>query len=140
MPLAIPRQTIDKYSKITDLDEYRKMIFEQVRPDDIDIYLNRILCAVYLTHEKTRGGIILPTDQKAEDIWQGKLALVLKVGPTAFVDGSDFTFGGMTVSPGDWITFKVGNASQIEIHQYPCRIVSDHYIESRVVDPRMITS
>lgn len=138
--VALPRKAIDKFSKFATPQEFAAEVFKQVKLDEIDITLNRILCAAYITHEVTRGGIIRPHDTVAEDIWQGKAALVLKVGPVAFRDSPDVTFLGFSVLPGDWVTFKVGNSSLIEINDFPCRIVLDHYIESRVKDPRMITS
>lgn len=138
--LQIPRQTIDKFSKIKDLDDYIAALWDQVQPQNIDVSLNRVLCGVYLTYEKTTGGLILPTDTKAEDIWQGKAAYVIKVGASAFKDSSEVNFNGFSVQPGDWVTFKIGNASQLEINQYPCRIVLDHFIEAKITDPRMITS
>lgn len=140
MPLALPRQAISTYSKITDLAAYITAVNRQVRPEEIDICLNRVLCAAYISNEMTKGGIIRPTDVVAEDIWQGKPALVLKVGPSAFKDTPDITFDGFMLHPGEWVTFKVGNSSQIEIHGYPCRIVMDHYIESRIPAPQWITS
>ena len=140
MPLALPRDAVTKYSQITDLKKWIVEVFNQVRPEDIDISLNRVLCAAYISNERTSGGIIRPHENVAEDIWQGKAALVLKCGPAAFVDTPDVTFHGFTVNPGDWVTFKVGNASQIEFNKYPCRIVADHFIETKVLDPRMVTS
>jgi len=140
MPLALPRQAVDKYSKITDLKKYIDEAFRQIRPENIDIPLNRILCAAYIDSERTKGGIIRPSENVGEAIWQGKAALVIKCGPAVCVDTNDITFQGFTINPGDWVTFKVGNSSQIEINGYPCRIVSDHFIESKISDPRIITS
>jgi co-chaperonin GroES (HSP10) len=140
MPLALPNAAVKKYSQITDLKQYILEVFNQVLPENIDIALNRVLCAAYIGSEKTRGGIIKPQDTVAEDIWQGKAALVIKPGPSAFADSPEVTFNGFVVNPGDWVTFKVGNSSQIEINGYPCRIVADHFIESKIPDPRMVTS
>ena len=140
MPLALPRQAVEKFSQITDIEKFIDAVFKQVKPHAIDVALNRVLCAAYISSERTKGGIIKPQDLVAEDVWQGKAALVLKCGLSAFVDTADITFNGFYVNPGDWVTFKVGNSSQIEINGYPCRIVSDHYIESKVPDPRVVTS
>jgi co-chaperonin GroES (HSP10) len=140
MHLVIPRQTIEKFSKINDIDTYVKEVNAQVKPNDIDVYLNRILCAVYISSEKTPGGIYRPHDNIAEDIWQGKIALVLKVGKSAFKDTAEIQFDGMGVKPGDWVSFKIGNSTQVEYNHYPCRIVLDHYIETRLPDPRILTS
>lgn len=140
MALKVPSKTVEKFSKIQDIEEWKAEVFKQIDLSKIDIYLNRVLCAVYLSHHVTPGGIIVPQSNKQEDIWQGKPCLVLKVGPTAFRDSADVSFHDMSVAPGDWVTFKIGQSSQLELFDFPCRIVSDHWIESRIADPRMVTS
>ena len=110
MPLALPNAAVKKYSQITSLKEYINEVFWQVMPDRVDINLNRVLCAAYIGTERTPGGIIKPQDLVAEDVWQGKAALVLKVGRCAFKDTPDVTFNGFTVAPGDWVTFKVAGS------------------------------
>jgi hypothetical protein len=140
MPLALPTKAVEKYSKITDLKKYIAEVIAQVMPEHVEISLNRVLCAAYIGSEMTPGGIIKPGSTIAEDIWQGKAALVLKRGPTAFMDSPELSWYGFLVNPGDWVTFKVGNSSQIELRGYPCRIVADSFIESSILDPRMVTS
>ena len=54
--------------------------------DSIEIFHNQVLVATYIEPEKTRGGIIRPDRTLAENRFQGKAALVLKMGPLAFVD------------------------------------------------------
>lgn len=138
--IVLPRKAIEKYSIIEDPAEYAKLVFEQIKLDDIDVTLNRILCGAYITYERYKSGLFKAPDAKAEDVWQGKAAIVLKVGPLAFQDTPDITFSGFSVKPGDWVTFKIGNSSLMEIQDYPCRLTLDHYIETRIADPRMLTS
>lgn len=140
MPLVLPHRTIDQLSAIKEPKEFKTAVAKMIDVDAIDIYLNRILTIVYIGYEKTAGGIIKPTETKAEDIYQGKTALVLKVGPSAFMDADGWSFQGQRVEAGDWITFKIGNSSQIEINKVACRIVEDRFVETRVRDPRMVTS
>lgn len=140
MALALPIKTIDEFSSIKDPEEFKRIALEKINVDQVDVFLNRVLTIVYIGYERTAGGIIKPHDTKAEDIYQGKVALVLKVGPTAFVSDATHDFHGMFVARGNWVTFRIGNSSQIEISKVPCRLVSDHYIELRVSDPRMVTS
>lgn len=138
--VALPRKAIEKYSRIENPEDVKKALFEQIPVDDIEVSLNRILCATYIGYERFKSGLFKPVESIAEDVWQGKAALVLKVGGLAFKDSGEVTFNGFSVQPGDWITFKVGNASLVEICDYPCRMTLDHYVESRIPDPRMITS
>lgn len=141
MSLVLPTRTIDTLSAFEDPEDFKVKAFEMIGDlSAIDVYLNRVLTLVYIGYERTSGGIIKPTDTKKEDIYQGKTALVLKVGPTAFQNSGSWDFAGQAVNRGDWVTFKIGNSSQIEFNKVACRIVMDQYIETRVRDPRMVTS
>src|SRR4249920_1322202 len=68
-----------------------------------EIFHNQILVAVYVAPEKTKGGIIRPGQSIKEDEYQGKVGLVVKIGPTAFLDSEDESFQGQKVSLGDWV-------------------------------------
>ena len=74
----------------------------------------------------------------AEDEWQGKVGLVLKLGPNAFVDDEDDSFYGQKVDPGEWVVFKVGDAWSLNINGYPCRLVRDSSIKLKVADPNIV--
>ena len=52
----------------------------------IEVLHNQILVGVYIRPEKTKGGILLTSQTRDEDRYQGKAGLVLKKGPLAFVD------------------------------------------------------
>jgi hypothetical protein len=52
--------------------------------EGIELQRNRCLVATYIRPNITRGGIIITDKQSEEDRWQGKVGLLLKVGPTAF--------------------------------------------------------
>jgi co-chaperonin GroES (HSP10) len=140
MPLVVPRRSLEELSKCNTPEEFTDLVFKKIDVDKIEVLLNRILTAVYIENEITPGGIIKPTETIAESIWQGKAALVLKVGPAAFEDDTSSSFYGQSVKPGDWVSFRAGNCSQIEISKIPCRIVEDRYIEAIYHDPRMVTS
>jgi|SRR5262245_5942129 len=45
---------------------------------------NRCLVATYVPPNITAGGVIIPTTSIDEERWQGKVGLLLKVGPVAF--------------------------------------------------------
>lgn len=94
---------------------------------DIEIFGAQLLIAPYIRPEKTRGGIITPGSAAREDEFQGKVGLVLKVGPTAFrkttfkddggVDrmGDEAQFGGRHPEVGDWIFHDVKACFQMHI-------------------------
>lgn len=138
--LVLPTKTIETLTKFKEPADFAKAVFDMVDLNAIDIPVNRVLTAVYLKYGVSPGGIIIPEVSKGEDIWQNKVALVLKLGSTAFWSTPEWNFDDFDIKPGDWVTFKIGNGSQIELNGVACRIVTDQYIETRVKDPRIVTS
>lgn len=82
---------------------------------DIEIFGAQLLIAPYIRPEKTRGGIITPGSAAREDEFQGKVGLVLKVGPTAFHPDRLEQFGGRAPDVGDWIFHDVKACFQMHI-------------------------
>ena len=54
-----------------------------------ELFNNQVLVAVYVRPKKTKSGIYLPDATVDEDKIQGKVGLVVKKGPLAFVDESN---------------------------------------------------
>lgn len=110
----------------------------------IDVFHHQVLVGTYIPPEKTRGGIIIPDKSMAENRFQGKCALVLKVGPNAFKDDSVNKFGGKTVEPGDWVFFRTSDGWEFFLGEAQTatgasvRLVEDVDIKGRVPDPTMI--
>ena len=116
-------------------------------PDAIaqyEVFHNRVLVATYVRPEKTRGGIILADRSLAEDRFQGKVGLVIKVGPIAFVDDGGAKFGGIAVKPGDWVTYRPSDGIEVFFVDLngrdatPCRQLEDIHILGRTPDPALI--
>jgi len=105
---------------------------------DIDVLYNMVLVATYIRPERTAGGIIRPTVNVQEDIWQGKVGLVVKVGSQAFVDDDDVKFYGQKVEVGEWCVFRVGDAWSLNINDYPCRVLRDSSIRLKLRDPGVV--
>lgn len=112
----------------------------------IDVFGNDILVAVYKRPNKTKSGIILADSTLSEDKWQGKSALVLKMGPAAYLDEDGNKF--RDIKEGDWVVFRpsdgwpcILNTLQTGVSKedaVDCRIVSDISIRMRVQDPDSI--
>jgi hypothetical protein len=103
--------------------------------DDIEVMLNMVLVAVYIRPETTAGGIIRPGENLAEDIWQGKSGLVVKLGPQAFRHPD---FEGQEVEVGDWCAFRINDAWQLFVNDVPCRLVEDAAIKLRLAVPSRV--
>lgn len=110
----------------------------------IEMFHNLVLVATYIEPEKTAGGIIKPDRTLAENRFQGKCALVLKLGPLAFKDDNIARFGGMTIAAGDWVMVRPSDGWELFTVDSGtstgtcCRIFEDVNIKGRVSDPAMI--
>lgn len=100
-----------------------------------DIFHNQILVAIYVRPNITAGGILRPDENIKEDEYQGKVGLVVKLGPTAFVDTDDEEFHGQSLSVGDWVVFRTGDGWQLNIRDTACRILNDRTVRMRIKNP-----
>lgn len=104
----------------------------------IEIFNNQILCAVYVRPEKTKGGIVLPDQHRAEDKIQGKVGLVLKKGPNAFVDDTNTWFQDVEINENDWIVFRPSDGWSITVNKVICRILDDVNVRGRIQHPDQV--
>jgi co-chaperonin GroES (HSP10) len=117
----------------------RDAIMEEVGDlSSIEIFNNQILVAIYIRPEKTVGGILLPNKTRDEDKWQGKMGLVLKKGPSAFVDESQNWFNGVDVAVGEWVFFRPSDGWGLEVNGVLCRLLDDTVIRGRAPSPDII--
>ena len=104
----------------------------------VEIFNNQILCAVYVRPEKTKGGIVLPEQHRSEDKIQGKVGLVVKKGPAAFVDETNTWFVDVDVNVNDWIIFRPSDGWSITVNGILCRILDDISIRGRIQHPDQV--
>jgi co-chaperonin GroES (HSP10) len=100
-----------------------------------DIFHNQVLVTVYVRPNITAGGILRPDENIKEDEYQGKVGLVVKLGPAAFQDTDDETFNGQSLQIGDWVVFRTGDGWQLTIRDTACRILTDRTIRMRIKNP-----
>lgn len=136
MGVVVPHRAIDRVSKSTD--PKAQMLREVGDISGIDVMFNMVLIATYVRPNITAGGILRPDENVEEDVWQGKVGLVLKLGPNAYEDDDEYAFHGQKVGVGEWCVFKVGDAWQLIVGDWPCRLVRDSGIRLRVKDPKVI--
>lgn len=106
--------------------------------EQLEVFHNQILVGTYLGSGVTKGGIILTDKGKDEDRWQGKVGVVLKIGPLAFVDDARNDFKGQTVKEGDWIVYKVSDGFSLDVNEVHCRLIEDIHIKARISAPDII--
>jgi co-chaperonin GroES (HSP10) len=128
-------------------DDPKQAIMSQLHNiDEIEVFHNQVLVATYIQPEKTTGGVFLPDRTLQEDRFQGKCALVLKVGPLAFKDDKIAKFGGVKIEPGDWVIARPSDGWELYAAEHTkagasgvcCRIFEDINIKGRVSDPTLI--
>lgn len=135
MSLVAPHATIKKFSA----SQGKETILETVGDlDSIQVMQNMVLVATYIRPEKTKGGLFLPESAVEEDIYQGKVGLVLKLGPTAFIDQEENRFGNLRANVHDWCVYRVGDSWDLTVRGVHCRLIRDSNIRLVVNDPEEI--
>ncbi len=119
---------------------------------DYEVFHNLALVATYVPPPKiikrddgTDYVLHEADNTQAENRYQGKIGLVLKVGPTSFLDDSIAKFGGVKIQPGDWVIYRPSDGHELFIRDrrkfnegLSCRLIEDTFIRGRVTDPSLI--
>lgn len=129
MPAMLMAHEVDPAKTITDKIGSLK---------DIVLFGNQVLLGVYERSKVTKSGIHLSDQTRNEDKYQGKAALVLKKGPTAFVSDANYDFKGANVAPGDWVAIFVSDGRPIVINGQLCRLVEDQWIRLKIPAPDIV--
>ena len=97
-----------------------------------------VLVLQYTRPENTRtaGGIILSAATLKEDEYQGRVGLVLALGPDAYADRSRYP-NGAWVKPGDWIAWpRLAEASsRMAMGNLTLAVLADERVILSGVDP-----
>jgi len=112
--------------KMDHADDPKEVLLKELgNVDDIEVFNNQILVAIYMRPEKTKSGIILSDKTRDEDRYQGKVGLIIKKGPMAFVDPDQKWFVDADVDVGEWVYFRVTDGWSINVHGVSCRMLED---------------
>ena len=118
-----------------DIDPKDSILKELGDISDIEVFNTHVLIATYVRPNKTKSGIHLTDNYRDEDKYQGKVGLVLKMGPSAFVDDTQNWFKDITVGQDDWIVFRPSDGWSLEINGVLCRILDDTSVRGKVDRP-----
>lgn len=82
--INVARYSEDK--ECVEPEGLKKKFLKDLLPTVNKLHLqrNRCLVATYIKPAVTKKGIIIPQNTQEEDRWQGKVGLLLRVGPSAF--------------------------------------------------------
>lgn len=116
-----------------------------------DISQNELLIAIYQRPEFTPGGIIQVAQTLKEDIYQGKVGLVVKIGTHCKFDRDDLYSGvvsGIPVKLHDWVVTRPSDTWALDLNMRPdilkrddyvaCRLVKDNQIRAVIAHPGMV--
>ena len=107
--------------------------------DGVKVFNNQLLVATYIPPEKSAGGIILGGDRsRMENLYQGCLGLVLKLGKTAFMSDDTHDWLEQSAKVGDWVMFRSYAGTRFKINGREFRLINDDSIDATVKDPRHI--
>lgn len=123
----------------------RRAVLDSVGTLPADIVTGcRILVAVYQPPivEKTEGGLYLAQkiqdEDRLENIWQGRVGLVIAMGQDAYVDTEDVKFS-HKIQVGDWVWFRPSDGGACDVQEIFCRVFdSERYIIGRLPHPDMV--
>jgi len=135
MPVA-QSQKIDAMSKASDPKQGILAAVGDI--SGIEVFSGWILLGTYIRPEKTVGGIIRPQSNVEEDAYQGKVGLVLKKGPLAFVNDDSHDFAGQDVEVGDWVAYYINDTKAVTINGAPCRLIQDARVVMKISKPELV--
>jgi len=114
----------------------KKVLLEQVGDtSSIEIFNMQVLVAVYIRPEQTQSGLFLSDKSRDEDRYQSKVGLILRKGPTAFVDKDGEWFSGLNINEGDWVVFRPADGWSITVNGTLCRMLDDMSVRARIAHP-----
>lgn len=117
------------------VDPKQKLLEDLGDLSTVEIFNNQILVAVYIRPNKTKSGIYLSDQSREEDKVQGKVGLVVKKGPSAFVDDANEWFKDISVELNDWVVFRPSDGWSITVNNVLCRMIDDTAIRGKVDVP-----
>lgn len=117
-------------------DDPRTKLLEKIGDlSNIEIFNNQILVAVYVRPNKTKSGIYLSDSTVEEDRYQGKVGLLVGMGPAAFHDDSGQWFDDARFNLHDWLVFRPSDGWSINVNGVLCRMLSDTQVKARISSP-----
>ena len=109
--------------------------------DGVKVFNNQLLVATYIAPEMSAGGIILGGDRsRMENLYQGCLGVVLKLGKTAFMSDDTHDWLEQSAKVGDWVMFRFSAGWEQHLNGVSVRFVDDVDIKAVIDDPALVTS
>lgn len=105
----------------------------------MEISACQVLIGTYVRPEKTAGGLLQAAITRREDEYQGKVGLILKMGPMAFhFDSEESPWPIRPPREGDWVVYRVHDGFMTTINGHPCRFLEDLQIRAIIRNPDLV--
>ena len=117
-----------------DIDPRQKLLDAVGDLDGIEVWHNQVICAIYVAPERTKGGIIRPQSNVDEDRYQGKVGLIIKMGPQAFRSDAKWQWPD-DLAEQDWVYYRASDGFACRINGVDCRILEDVDVKGRAQHP-----
>lgn len=98
---------------------------------------SQVLTMTFVDSERTAGGIIKIAQTRDEDRFQGKVGLVVAIGPGAFKDDTIAQFHGTKLKLHDWVLTRPADGMEIFYNGCTLRLFEDVNIKAIIADPTM---
>jgi len=118
-----------------EVDPKEKLFAEIGDLSKFEVFNTGVLLAVYVRPEKTKSGFYLTDKTREEDRYQSKVGLVVRKGPSAFVESDGKWFDGLNIDVGDWLVFRPSDGWNITVHGVLCRMCDDASFKMRIPHP-----
>lgn len=135
----MPVSSASKIEMISQAADPKQAIIKAVGDiSGLKVGSDLVLLGTYIRNEMTAGGIIRPVDNVKEDEYQGKVGLVLKVGPIASGDWEDAAASGEMAKLHTWVVYQIKDAWPVQINGTACRFIPYDKIRASIPDPSMV--
>jgi co-chaperonin GroES (HSP10) len=104
----------------------------------IELFNTQVLVAKFVRPQKTRGGILLTDNTRKEDIYQGKIGLVVAMGHSAFKEDDGKWFNYADIGLHTWVMYRTSDGLDMLVNDVDCKVLKDQAILGRVRDPLSI--
>jgi co-chaperonin GroES (HSP10) len=128
---AMQKMRAISISMLSEIDRHLK----ELGDFDGEVLHSQVLCMTYTQPAVTQGGIHLPDSAIQEDRFQGKIALVIAMGPGAFLDDQVAKFHGVKLKPRDWVLVRPSDGMEMFYNGCSLRLFQDVDIRMRITDP-----
>jgi len=134
------------------IDYERREILDKLGDlSHVEIANNEVLLAIYIRSNRSPSGIYLTDKTVKEDEYQGKVGLVVKIGPACRFQRTNAETGviyGLDIKLHDWVVVRPSDTWALDLASDPtelnrekfvkCRLAYDDMIRARVPSPGMV--